>query len=79
MISLFVNSKLSSAFRDKVNEQQRCSIKNVLEIIRGELLEYWIECPSEKIEHLTELAFMTFIKNKELQKYYANHRDFKGE
>lgn len=76
-LALRTNYALSSDFIILVEQIDGCSIKNVIEIISNELLEYWIECPKEKEDLITEMAFMTFIKNTKFQKYYQNTKAFK--
>lgn len=76
-ITPFVNYNLSSDFVDKVNSEGNGYIKNVFEYISGELLQYWIECPPNKVEIIQEYAFMTFIKNPKFQKHYASSKNYK--
>jgi hypothetical protein len=49
----------------------------VIEIISGELLEYWIECPEDLKGQVIDWAFMTHVYNPEFQKYYGHTEEFK--
>jgi len=75
-LCLTVKYALSFEFRELVEQMQDCKIKNVIEIKSGELLQYWIECPKEKENEITDMAFMTWIKNPVFQKYYHDTRAF---
>jgi len=75
-LCLTVRYALAFEFRALVEQLQCCKIKNVIEIKSCELLQYWIECPKEKENEVTDMAFMTWIKNPVFQKYYHNTRAF---
>jgi hypothetical protein len=75
-IELFVNSKLYSDFKSLVNQIEGCNVSNSLEM-SIDLLQVIIECPIEHQEKVQELAFMTWIKNPEFQKYYQDSKAFK--
>ena len=75
-LCLTVKYALAFEFRALVEKMQDCKIKNVIEIKSGELLQYWIECPKEKENDITDMAFMTWIKNPVFQKYYHDTRAF---
>lgn len=76
-LCLTVKYALAFEFRSLVEQMKDCKIKNVIEIKSGELLQYWIECPKEKENEITDMAFMTWIKNPVFQKYYHNTKAFK--
>jgi hypothetical protein len=76
-LCLTVKYALAFDFRALVEQMQDCKIKNVIEIKSGELLQYWIDCPKEKENDITDMAFMTWIKNPVFQKYYHDTRAFK--
>ena len=75
-LCLTVKYALAFEFRALVEQMQDCKIKNVIEIKSCELLQYWIECPKEKENEITDMAFMTWIKNPVFQKYYHETRSF---
>lgn len=75
-LCLTVKYALAFEFRALVERMQDCKIKNVIEIKSCELLQYWIECPKEKENEITDMAFMTWIKNPVFQKYYHDTRAF---
>jgi hypothetical protein len=75
-LCLTVKYALAFEFRALVERMQDCKVKNVIEIKSGELLQYWIECPKEKENEITDMAFMTWIKNPVFQKYYHDTRAF---
>lgn len=75
-LCLTVKYALAFEFRALVEQMKDCKIKNVIEIKSGELLQYWIECPKEKENDITDMAFMTWIKNPVFQKYYHDTRAF---
>ena len=75
-LCLTVKYALAFEFRALVERMQDCKIKNVIEIKSCELLQYWIECPKEKENEITDMAFMTWIKNPVLQKYYHDTMAF---
>lgn len=76
-LCLTVKYALAFDFRALVESMADCKIKNVIEIKSGELLQYWIECPKEKENEITDMAFMTWVKNPVFQKYYHDTRAFR--
>lgn len=75
-ICLRVKFELSAEFVSKVNSEEGCKVQNVFEILSCKMLEYWIDCPKEKENLITDYAFMTWIKNPVFQKYYHGTRAF---
>lgn len=75
-LCLTVKYALAFEFRALVERIADCKVKNVIEIKSGELLQYCIECPKEKENEITDMAFMTWIKNPVFQKYYHDTRAF---
>ncbi len=75
-ICLRVRYELSSEFVSKVNAEPGCKVRNVIEILTCKMLEYWIDCPKEKENQITDYAFMTWIKNPVFQKYYHGTKAF---
>lgn len=75
-LCLSVKYDLSADFVTKVNSEKGCSIKNVIEISSCNILEYWIDCPKEKENLITDFAFMTWIRNPCFQKYYSDSKAF---
>lgn len=75
-ICLTVKYNLAFEFRALVEKTEGCVVKNVIEIKSGELLQYWIDCPKEKENLITDMAFMTWIKNPVFQKYYHGTKAF---
>ncbi|HRN86919.1 MAG TPA: hypothetical protein PK863_06435 [Candidatus Dojkabacteria bacterium] len=75
-LCLTVKYGLAFEFRRLVEQEANCSILKVIEIKSGELLQYWIDCPKEKENLITDLAFMTWIKNPVFQKYYHETKAF---
>ena len=75
-LCLTVKYALAFEFRTLVESMADCKVKNVIEIKSGELLQYLIECPKEKENEITDMAFMTWINNPVFQKYYHNTRAF---
>ena len=75
-LCLTVKYALAFEFRALVERIADCKVKNVIEIKSGELLQYWIECPKEKENEITDMAFMTWIKNPVFQKYYHDTMAF---
>lgn len=67
--------RLSGNFR-QLAEQNGCKIKNVIELINCKVLQFWIECPKEIENEITDMAFMTWIKNPVFQKYYHGTPEF---
>ena len=76
LLCLTVKYHLAFEFRKLVERIKDCNINNVIEIKSGELLQYWIECPKEKENEITDMAFMTWIKNPVFQKYYNDTIEF---
>ena len=75
-ICLAVRFGLHNEFRRLVSACEGCKVINVIELLTCKMLEYWVECPEEKKELITEFAFMTWIKNPEFQKHYLNDPSF---
>jgi hypothetical protein len=69
-LRLIVNYDRALKFRELVEQIKDCKVRNVIEIKTCEVLEYWIDCPEEQEEKITDMAFMTWITNPEFQKYY---------
>lgn len=76
-LCLTVKYDLASEFRSLV-ESEGCKIRNVIEIQSGKLIQYWIDCPKEKENLVTDMAFMTWIKNPVFQKYYHATKAFEA-
>lgn len=76
-LCLTVNYLLHSDFRMLVSALKGVSIINVIEIKSCELIQYWIKCPKEHDNLITDYAFQTFIKNPVFQRYYHNSDAFK--
>jgi hypothetical protein len=76
-LQLMVKYELSWEFRSLVESMQDCRIVKVIEYKTCELLQYWIDCPDSVSEKIVDMAFMTFIKNPEFQKYYRETNAFK--
>lgn len=76
-LCLNVKYPLAFEFRALVEKIPDCKVKNVIEIKTCEILQYWIECPKEKEDEIIDMAFMTWIKNPEFQKYYKETSAFK--
>src|SRR6185503_8585690 len=76
-LCLTVKYALVFEFRALVEKEPDCKVRNVIEIKSGELLQYWIDCPKEKDNLITDMAFMTWIKNPIFQKYYHHTEAFK--
>ena len=74
-LCLRVKYELSNEFVQKVNSVG-CKIEKVIELLNCKMLEYWINCPKEKEELITDFAFMTWIKNPVFQKYYHGSKAF---
>ncbi len=69
-LELYVNYELSTKFRALVERMENCKIFKVVEIKSCKVLLYIIFCPEDKASEITEMAFMTWVKNPEYQKYY---------
>lgn len=76
-LCLRVNYDLSTEFVSKV-KSEGCKIEKVIEIINCKLLEYWIDCPKEKENIISDYAFMTFIKNPVFQMHYSGTKAFES-
>lgn len=75
-LCLTVKYALAFEFRALVEQLPGCKIINVIEIKNCEYLQYWIECPKEQENKITDMAFMTWIKNPVFQKYYHGTKAF---
>lgn len=75
-LCLMVKYELAFEFRSKVEQIEGCKVSKVIEIKSGELLQYWVDCPTELEEQITDFAFMTFIRNPIFQKYYKGTKAF---
>jgi hypothetical protein len=75
-LCLTVKYALANDFRSMVENIANCKVQNVIEIKSGELLQYWIDCPKEKENEISDMAFMTWIRNPIFQKYYHNTKAF---
>ena len=75
-LCLTVKYDLAYDFKVLVQSVQGCKIKNVIEMKTGELIQYWIECPKEKENEITEMAFMTWVRNPVFQMYYHHSKAF---
>lgn len=75
-LCLRVKYELSSEFVSMVNSETGCEVQKVIEILNCKVLEYWIDCPKEKENLITDYAFMTWIKNPVFQKYYSGSKAF---
>lgn len=73
---LTVIYKLAPEFSSKVSAEEGCTIKDVIEIKSCKFLQYWIDCPEDKVNMITDWAFMTWIKNPVFQKYYHGTKAF---
>lgn len=67
-LCLAVKYQLSGEFRSLVESIQGCRVLNVVEIKSCEILQFVIECPTEKQNTVVDYAFMTWIKNPVFQK-----------
>jgi len=76
-LCLRVNYELSTEFVSMVHSEKDCKVQKVIEILNCKVLEYWIECPKEKENIISDYAFMTWIKNPVFQKYYQDSKAFK--
>lgn len=76
-LCLRVKFELMNEFALKVGAEEDCKVVKVIELLTCKMIEYWIECPVEKDEKITEWAFMTWIKNPKFQKYYSDSENFK--
>lgn len=74
---LSVKYELASDFSSKVNSEPGCKTNKVIELVTCKVLQYWIDCPKEKEDLITDYAFMTWIKNPVFQKYYHESANFK--
>lgn len=72
---LSVKYALMNEFLELVRREE-LEIKKVVELVNCEVLQYWIDCPKEKENLITDYAFMTFIKNPVFQKYYHGTKAF---
>ena len=70
-----VKYDLSNEFVQKV-KSEGLKIEKVIEILNCNILEYWINCPKEKENIISDYAFMTWIKNPVFQKYYSESKAF---
>jgi len=68
---------LSFKFRELVERNRDCKVINVIETKCMEVLTYIITCPDEKRELISDMAFMTWIKNPKFQKYFEETAEFK--
>ena len=64
-------------FRQKVESIPGATIAKVVELKTCELLLYWVHCDYEHTELIINLAFHTFIRNPNFQKYYGDCPAFK--
>lgn len=76
-LCLNVKYELAFEFRALVEKIPNCEVRKVIEIKTCEILQYWIDCPKEKEDEIVDMAFMTWIKNPEFQKYYKETPAFK--
>lgn len=65
-----VRHALMGEFRDLAT-QEGCKVKNVVEQIGRQLIVYYLDVPEGKEALISDMAFMTFIKNPKFQKYYT--------
>jgi len=75
-LTLHVNYKLHLEFRALVEQQPGCRVTKVVELKCCELLHYWIDCPPEKEDDITHMAFMTWIRNPLFQECYSDTKAF---
>jgi hypothetical protein len=75
---LSVKYELASEFSLKVNSEPGCKTNKVIELVNCKVLQYWIDCPKEKEDLISDYAFMTWIKNPVFQKYYHESEKFKA-
>jgi len=73
---VMVKYKLHLDFRSLVEQLPGCKVVKVIEIKTCELLQYWFDCPKGAEQQINDMAFMTFIKNPEFQKYYKDSTAF---
>lgn len=69
-LELRVRLAFMDQFREKIT-REGCKVINVIELIRCQVILFIVDVPFEKEELIIDLAFMTFIKNPEFQKYYS--------
>jgi len=67
---------LAADFRNLISNIEGCEIVKVIELESDFLLQYWIKSKEEDVEKISDMAFMTWIKNPEFQKYYQNSEAF---
>ena len=77
-LCLTVTYRLAFEFRRLVEQLKDCHIEKVIEIKSGYdgFIQYWIKCPKEHENLITDYAFMTYIKNPVFQKYYHETKAF---
>ncbi len=72
-----VKYELAADFRHRVQSHKGCKIINVFEIVSNFVLQFWVECPPELEQQMTDYGFYTWVYNPKFQKYYAETDAFK--
>lgn len=70
-LSLSVKYALSNDFRSLAESIEGVVVTNVVELKANEVLHYTLLCPHDKQNEVTELGFMTWIRNPVFQKFYS--------
>lgn len=74
MTEVIVKYSLMQEFRD-LAVSEGCGVVKVIEQISRQLITYILEVPDGKEELISDMAFMTFIRNPRFQKYYDLNED----
>ena len=77
ILSLHINYALHSNFRQRLSEIG-IKVLNTVEVVNSKVLMYIIDCPKELESDVTDLAFMTWIKNPVFQKYYHGTKEYEA-
>lgn len=75
-VEIFVNYELSDECRKLIQALPDCSIVKVIEIVSCKVLSFWVKCPKELEPEISDMAFMTFIKNPVFQRRYHGTKAF---
>lgn len=75
-VEVFINYELSVDCRRLIEALPDCSIVKVVEIISCKVLAFWVNCPKELEKEVSDIAFMTFIKNPVFQRRYQGTKAF---
>lgn len=76
-LAVNVKYELHNDFRSLVTQNSDCKVVKVIEVLCCKMLQYWIECPDDKIEIIKRYGFMTWIKNPKFQECYLETKAFK--